>query len=160
TPIPVSKNWSTMEIIAWDHGYRIPGYNPYMDFNAGLLNMSVNSVRMASLGVDLGTAGAAVKNSERFILRRSDIDRIRCIGTTTNPGEAGGAINPAGLEDNCVPCVGAVLHNKFNIRGRNFYTAQRISREHESVGRYTNPIQNDTEAIAYFERNLGLTSTF
>lgn len=87
--------------------------------------------------------------------------RGRHIGTPQNPGAVGGRINPAELDDNCVPCVAAVLQNKFNARGRDFYTAQRVTHEfNASVGRHVKPIANETQAIEYFERHLGLTSTF
>jgi len=91
----------------------------------------------------------------------------RHIGTPASPGSVGGRINPGELDDNCVACVAAVLHNKFNVRGnvrfsdgRNFFNAHDMAREFEAVGRYINPVEHEGVALAYFERHLGLRSTY
>jgi hypothetical protein len=111
-------------------------------------------------------AGFLRKKSDEFLdgakKLADDAPRSRAhIGTSDSPGMPGGRINPGGLNDNCVACVSAVLHNKMvGNRTRTFFNAHDMARNFEAVGTHINPMPHEGAVISYLERNLGLTSTY
>ena len=91
---------------------------------------------------------------------RAPAPRRTHIGSIDVPGQAGGAINPGQLTDNCVACAAANLKNKLaRSGGRDFVTAQDLTRQFGAIGRHVNPVPNSTVAINFFNK-AGVTSTF
>jgi len=126
------------------------------DFNGQAVDVNTLSDGILRLSGAAGT-GAGIA---RMLTRSSIVSAGTHIGSIDVPGQAGGAINPGQLTDNCVACAAANLKNKLaRSSGRDFATAQDLTRQFGAVGKHVNPVPNSTVAINFFE-NAGITSTF